>query len=114
MSFGWPSMSETMLMPNTVSSGVCANRLFSSTSATSPRFSSMTMRMPSLSDSSRKPSLAMPSISFSRTRSAMRSMSRALFTWNGSSVTTMAWRPPFSMSSMCVRARIDRRPRPVR
>ncbi len=81
-----------MLMPNTVSSGVCAYRLLSTTSATSPRFSSMTTRMPSLSDSSR--SSEMPSISLSRTSSAMRSSRRALFTWYGSSVTMMAWRPP--------------------
>ena len=40
-------------MPNTDSIGVCLNRLFSTMSATSPRLSSMTMRMPSLSDSSR-------------------------------------------------------------
>jgi len=49
-----------------------------------------------------------------RTRSAMRSSSRALFTWYGSSVTMMAWRPLPSMSSTLVRARIERRPRPVR
>ena len=69
-----------MLMPNTVSMVVCANRLLSRISGTSPRFSSMTTRMPSLSDSSRSPSEAMPSISLSRTRSAMRSISLALFT----------------------------------
>ena len=48
------------------------------TSGTSPRFSSMTIRMPSRSDSSRRSE--MPSIVFSRTRSAIRSISFALFT----------------------------------
>jgi hypothetical protein len=64
---------------DTVSSGVCAYRLFSTTSATSPRLSSMTTRMPSLSDSSRRSE--MPSISLLRASSAMRSSRRALFTW---------------------------------
>src|SRR5207302_413424 len=79
--FGWPSCGAPMLMPNTVSIGVCAYRLLSTISVTSPRLSSMTTRMPSLSDSSRRPSAAIPSISFSRTSCAMRSMSRALLTW---------------------------------
>ena len=99
-------MSATMLMPNTVSSGVCAKRLFSTTSATSPRLSSMTTRMPSLSDSSRRSE--MPSISLLRTSSAMRSSRRALFTWYGSSVTMMAWRPPTLSMSSKLRARADR------
>ena len=60
ISCGWPSSSATMLMPNTVSIGVCAYRLLSTISATSPRLSSITTRMPSLSDSSR--SSEMPSI----------------------------------------------------
>ncbi len=47
-----------------------------------------------------------------RTRSAMRSSRRALLTWYGSSVTMIAWRPPFSRSSKCARARIESRPRP--
>ena len=80
-------------------------------SATSPRFSSMTTRMPSLSDSSR--SSEMPSISLPRTRSAMRSSSRALFTWYGSSVTMIASRPCESISSISVCARTTMRPRPV-
>src|SRR4030067_575217 len=60
------------------------------TSATSPRFSSMTMRMPDLSDSSR--SSLMPSILPSRTSSAIFSSRRALFTWYGSSGTMIGWR----------------------
>ncbi len=49
--------------------------------------SSTTTRMPSRSDSSRRS--RMPSMVPSFTWSAMRSMSRALFVWNGSSVMTM-------------------------
>ena len=37
ISFGWPSCSATMLMPNTVSIGVCAYRLLSTISVISPR-----------------------------------------------------------------------------
>ncbi len=70
------------------------------------------MRMPDLSDSSR--SSAMSSILPSCTSSAMRSSSSALFTWYGSSVTTMDWRPRFSSVSISTRARTYTRPRPVR
>jgi hypothetical protein len=56
-----------------VCSGVCLNRLFSTTSPFSPRLSSMTTRKPSLSDSSR--SSLMPSSFFSRTSSAIFSTS---------------------------------------
>ncbi|MNT34050.1 hypothetical protein D3C72_1700070 [compost metagenome] len=75
------------------------------TSGTSPRRSSMTTRMPSLSDSSR--SSVMPSSFFSLTSSAIFSIRRALFSWYGSSVTTICWRPPtLSMSSTIERARM--------
>ncbi len=110
-SFGWPSISATMFTPNTDSIGVCLYRLLRTISEFSPRFSSMTTRMPSLSDSSR--SSEMPSISLPRTSSAMRSMRRALFTWYGSSVTMMASRPLSSISSIVARARTWTRPRPV-
>ena len=69
------------------------------------------MRMPSLSDSSR--SSAMPSIFFSLTSSAIFSISRALFTWYGSSVTTIASRPLSSLTSTSARAFMRTRPRPV-
>ena len=78
--FGWPPTSATMLIPNTVCNWVWRYKLFSSTSAFSPRRTSITTRMPSLSDSSRKPSPAMPSISFSLCSSAIFSISRALLT----------------------------------
>ncbi len=100
-----------MLTPNTDSIGVCLYRLLRTISAFSLRLSSMTTRMPSLSDSSR--SSEMPSISLPRTSSAMRSSSRALFTWYGSSVTMIASRPLSSYSSMSALARTTMRPRPV-
>ena len=70
------------------------------------------MRMPSRSDSSRRS--AMPSIVFSRTSSAIFSMSRALFTWYGISVTTIDVRSPFFAVSISVLARTITDPRPVR
>ncbi len=76
---GWLSTSATMFMPKLSCSCVCLNRLLSTTSGSSPRFSSITTRMPSLSDSSRMSE--MPSIFFSVTSSAMRSSSAFLFTW---------------------------------
>ena len=77
--FGWPSISATMLMPKVSCSCVCLYRLFSTTSGTSPRFNSITTRMPDLSLSSWI--WLMPSIFFSWTSSAMRSSSVFLFTW---------------------------------
>ena len=82
------------------------------TSPTSPRFRSMTMRMPSRSDSSRMSE--MPSIVFSRTRSAMRSISLALLTWYGISEMTIDERSPFFETSISVFARMMTVPRPVR
>src|SRR5579885_1687206 len=60
------------------------------------------MRMPSRSDSSRRS--AIPSSLRSLTSSAIRSIKRALFTWKGISVTTMAERPLFSSVSTVARA----------
>ncbi len=74
---GSPSTRATMLMPTTDCNWVCAYKLFSTTSPTSPRRSSITTRRPSLSDSSR--SSVMPSSFFSFTNSAMRSINRDLF-----------------------------------
>ena len=67
---GWPSTSATMFMPKLSCSCVSLYRLLRTISATSPRFSSMTTRMPDLSDSSRRSE--MPSSFFSRTSSPMR------------------------------------------
>ncbi|CFO10530.1 Uncharacterised protein [Bordetella pertussis] len=66
-------------MPKVSCSCVFLYRLFSTTSGTSPRLSSMTRRMPSLSDSSRMSE--MPSIFLSLTSSAMRSCRVFLLTW---------------------------------
>ena len=76
---GWLSTSATMFMPKESCSGVCLYRLLSTTSGSSPRLSSNTTRMPSLSDSSRMSE--MPSRRFSFTSSAIRSSSAFLFTW---------------------------------
>ncbi len=68
-----------MLQPKDDCMAVKRHSWFSTTSGTASRFSSMTMRMPSRSDSSRRSE--MPSSRFSRTSSAIFSMSVALFTW---------------------------------
>ena len=94
---GRPSAMARVMMPNDVCSWVCLCRLLSSTSGTSPRRSSITMRMPSRSDSSRRS--AMPSITLSRASSAIFLSSRALLTWYGISVTTIAVRSPLPRSS---------------
>ena len=68
------------------------------------------MRIPWRSDSSR--SAVMPSMTLSRLKFAMVSMTRALFTWYGISVTTILCLP-LDISSMVARARILTLPRPV-
>ena len=100
---GRPPTIASMMMPKLVWSGVCLYRLLSTTSGISPRFSSMTMRMPSRSDSSRRSE--MPSIVLSRTRSAIFSISRALLTWYGISDTTIEVLSPFFDCSSSCRAR---------
>ncbi len=73
--------------------------------------SSMTIRIPSLSDSSR--TSEMP-VSFSaRTSSAIFAMMDALFVWYGISLTTMLVLP-LCCVSMLARARIVILPLPVR
>ncbi len=101
-----------MLMPKVSCSWVCLYRLFSTTSGTSPRFNSITTRMPDLSLSSWM--WLMPSIFFSCTSSAMRSSRVFLFTWYGISSTMIDCRAPLSMSSKWHLARITTLPRPVR
>ena len=56
----------------------------------------------------------MPSSFRSLTSSAMRSISRDLFTWKGISRTTIDERPDFSSVSTTARARIVSTPRPSR
>jgi hypothetical protein len=65
--------------------------------------------MPPL-DSSRRS--LMPSIFLSRTSSPIFSISDALFTWYGSSVTMMASRPPRIFSTWALARRVMM-PRPV-
>ena len=67
-----------MLAPKLDCIAVKRQSWFNTTSATASRLSSMTMRMPSRSDSSRRS--ATPSIRFSRTSSAILSISVALLT----------------------------------
>ncbi len=69
----------SMITPNVVCIAVIAKRLLSTTLAMASRFTSTTMRMPCRSLSSRMSLI--PSSRFSRTRSAICSMSFALFTW---------------------------------
>jgi hypothetical protein len=97
-------------MPKLDSMAVFDQSWFSVTWATASRFSSITMRMPVRSDSSR--TSEMPSTFFSPTSSAIRSMSLALFTWYGSSVTTICSKS-FLRSSTSATARTLMMPRPV-
>ena len=80
------------------------------TLALASRRRSTTMRIPVRSDSSL--SAVMPSICLSRTRSAIFSTRRALFTWYGSSVTMMRFLP-FDSVSIWQLARSLMMPRPV-
>ena len=76
--FGCPSSSASTLMPKVVCNWVNRNSWFSTTSGVASRFSSMTMRMPERSLSSRIS--PMPSISLARTSSAIFSIRVFLFT----------------------------------
>ncbi len=95
---GCPSTIARKMTPNEDWSGVRAKSWFRTTCETASRFRSTTTRIPSRSDSSRM--AAIPSIRFSLTSSAICSMSRALFTWNGISETTIASRSPFFVLSI--------------
>ena len=75
--FGSLLFIASIMTPKVLSIVVDLKRLFSTMSLIASRFSSMTTRMPSLSDSSR--TSLMPSICFSLTSSAICSMRRALF-----------------------------------
>ena len=76
---GWPSTKATILMPKLSCNCVILYNWLSTTSAFSLRLSSITTRMPDLSDSSRKSDT--PSKIFSRTNSPIFSTNLALFTW---------------------------------
>ncbi len=75
---GRPSTIASMLMPNESCICVIFQRLLSTTSGTASFLRSITIRMPSRSDSSRMS--AMPSMRLSRTSSAIFSISLALLT----------------------------------
>ena len=108
--FGRPSTIASMMIPNDVCSWVCLYRLFSTTSGISPRRSSITILIPSRSDSSRIS--VIPSTTLPRTSSAIFSISLALLSWYGISVTTIALLSLLSAVSICVRARSVIEPRP--
>ena len=76
---GRPSTMASMMTPKVVCSWVKENRWFNTIWGEASRFTSMTMCMPLRSEWSSM--LEMPSMRFSFTRSAMLSMSLALFTW---------------------------------
>ena len=76
---GTPSTRASMMTPKVVCMAVCLKSLLSTTLGMASRFSSMTTRMPERSDSSRRSEIS--EIFFSRTSSAIFSMSWALFTW---------------------------------
>ena len=99
------------MMPNVVCICVLRYRWFSTISAMASRLSSMTTRMPSRSDSSRRSE--MPSMRLSRTSSAIFSSRRALFVMYGTSVTTICCFSLFFCVSMTARARTWMMPRPV-
>ena len=103
--------SASMITPNVLCIVECLYSWLSTTRGMASRFSSITTRMPSRSDSSRRSEI--PSSFLSRTSSAICSTSRALLTWYGSSVTTICDLLPFSFSSMAARARMTILPRPV-
>ena len=95
----WPTRA-TILKPKLVDKAVCLYKLLRTTSGFASLFSSITILIPSLSDSSRKSEI--PLILSSLTSSAIFLINSALFTWYGISVTTIAllpWRPPPPWSS---------------
>ena len=100
------------ITPNVLCSAVIWYSLLSTIWPTASRLSSITMRMPSRSLSSRRS--LMPSMRFSLTSSTIFLSSSALLTWYGSSVMTICSRSFLpAIGSMVARARIRMRPRPV-
>ena len=108
---GLPSTIANIIIPKLSCNCVCLYRLFKTISACSPLFNSMTIRIPSRSDSSRMSEI--PSTFFSCTNRAVRSITLDLLTWYGISVITICClsRPGRSMAAL---ARIVKEPRPVR
>ena len=77
--WGLPSTKATIFIENDVLICVCVYKLLRITGRFSPFFNSITIRIPSLSDSSLNSD--MPSIFLSLTSSAIFSISLALLTW---------------------------------
>ena len=84
-----------MITPNVSCIFVCLNNKFKITLGLASLLSSITILIPSLSDSSLKSDI--PVIFLSFTKSAIFSISLALLTWYGISVTTILFLP-FSSS----------------
>ena len=106
---GRPFTKAILLTLNDDCNWVYLYKVFNTTFGVASRFKMYTIRIPFLSDSSRI--LAIPSIFFSFTKSAVRLIISALFTWYGISVTMIDSLP--STSSKPTLARITTRPRPV-
>ena len=100
----------SIMIPKVSCICVCLKRRFKIIFAFTSRRNSITMRIPSLSDSSRRS--VMPSIFFNLTSSAIFNIRLALFTIYGSSVT-MIRVFPLAMVSISVTARTLTLPRPV-
>ena len=109
--FGWLSTSARLITPNVSCICVCLYNKFKTTLGFTSLRSSITIRMPSRSDSSRRS--VIPSILLSLCSSAIFSISLALLTRYGSSVTTIRFFP-LSIGSISVTARTRILPRPVR
>ena len=103
--------SASIITPNVSCSCVCLYSWFKIIFGLTSFLSSMHMRMPCLSDSSLRS--VIPSTFLSRTRSAIFSISLALFTIKGSSVTTIRFLPLFIGSILDI-ARTLILPFPVR
>ena len=108
-SLGLPFTRAMQFTENELCRAVILNSLLSNTLALASRFTSTTMRIPCLPDSSL--TLAMPSTFPSLASSAMDITSCSLLTPYGISVTTiLSWLSPLSISAV---ARTTIRPRPV-
>ena len=102
-----------MITPKVACSCVCLYSWFNTTRGIESRFNSMTTRIPSLSDSSRRAEIP-SSFPFFHQIGDVGNELRALLTWYGSSVaTTICDLLLDSRSSITARARMMMRPRPV-
>ena len=91
--FGWLSTNASIITPNVSCNCVCLYNWLSIMLGLTSLLNSMAILIPSLSDSSLKS--VIPSIFLSLTSSAIFSISFALLTMYGSSVTTILFLPLF-------------------